>query len=97
MKKNQCQCEKKDGCKGCHEYDTCCIVWEKPIYCREECEFHHKITHIVPVEITKVENHYNHHEYKIETCVKEECNEFDCGKKDITCCNMDECEEYKEC
>ena len=95
MKKNQCPCEPK-GCKGCHKYDTCCVVCENTLYCRNEKEFHHKITHIVPVEITNVETHYNHHEYKIEKTYKEEYKEFDCGKEDVTCCNYDEFEKCED-
>jgi len=91
MKNHHCPCEPKGCCKEPKHYDSCCVVYDKPICCKEEKEFHHKITHIVPVKIKQVETNYNHHFYEIEKCCEVETYEVDCGLQDIDCGDIDGC------
>lgn len=84
---DDCECHHPEP--DCHhKKEDCKVIHEKPVYCKEEKNYYHKVKHIIPVVCKKVENHHYNHEYVIKKEVIKKEHRYDHGKRDEDWCKV---------
>lgn len=85
------ECEGKKHPEHCHHHEDCEVIREKPVFCKEEKNYYHKVKHIIPVVCKKVENHHYNHEYIVKKEVIKKEHRYDHGKRDEDWCKVAGC------
>jgi hypothetical protein len=87
----KCEDEKQIEKECNYDKEDYKVIEEKPVYCKEEKNYYHKVKHIIPVICKKVENHHYNHEYVVKKEVIKKEHHYDHGKRDEDWCKVAGC------